>query len=239
VLGQYDLALLGREPVSTGRLYFVEPNIALFQQRHGLPGAEFRFWVALHETTHAFQFEGQPWVRDYLNGLLARYLETLASDFLAVQHRQSLARWAQRLRENMAQGRHFLELMLSPEQRALFRSLQALMALMEGYSNHVMQQMGARSLAHYEQIRRQFEHRLRERSPAERLFSRLTGLDLKIEQYLLGERFVNEVVAQRGIAFMNRVWEGAGHLPTLEELRQPAGWIARLEGGATLGASGR
>ena len=37
VLGQYDLALLGREPVTTGKLYYVEPNIRHVERTLGLP----------------------------------------------------------------------------------------------------------------------------------------------------------------------------------------------------------
>jgi uncharacterized protein (DUF2342 family) len=58
---------------------------------------------------------------------------------------------------------------------------------------------------------------------------RLTGLALKMEQYRLGETFINEVVAQAGVAMANRMWEGPAALPTLAELRNPAAWIARME----------
>ena len=71
VLGQYDLALLGKEPVDAGKLYFVEPNIAAIQAQLDLPGDDFRMWVALHETTHAFEFEANPWLQRRFNELLA------------------------------------------------------------------------------------------------------------------------------------------------------------------------
>jgi coenzyme F420 biosynthesis associated uncharacterized protein len=63
VLGQYDLSLLGREPVAEGRLYFVQPNLHAMEERYQLPADEFRAWIALHEVTHAFEFEAHPWVR--------------------------------------------------------------------------------------------------------------------------------------------------------------------------------
>ena len=80
VLGQYDLSLLGREPVTEGRLYFVEPNMASLVRRYHLPEEEFRAWIALHEVTHAFEFEGHPWAREYMNTLLTDYLRSLAED---------------------------------------------------------------------------------------------------------------------------------------------------------------
>src|SRR5207302_3869440 len=67
VLGQYDIALLGQEPVSAGKLYFVEPNLRQVEHTLGVPPDELRRWIALHEATHAHEFELYPWVRTYRN----------------------------------------------------------------------------------------------------------------------------------------------------------------------------
>ncbi len=81
VLGQYDLALLGREPLaSSGKLYFVQPNIAGVERSLGIPADQFRLWLALHEATHAFEFECNPWVRTAMNDLLERYFSLLTDD---------------------------------------------------------------------------------------------------------------------------------------------------------------
>jgi coenzyme F420 biosynthesis associated uncharacterized protein len=227
VLGQYDLSLLGREPVTEGRLYFVEPNIAALERRYRLPADELRAWIALHEVTHAFEFEGHPWVRDYMNGLLTEYLRSLSEDLFGDRPGGALGTFTGRIKDNLFESGHMLELMMSREQRQAFHQLQALMALMEGYSNHVMQRVGSRHLKDHEVLRRTFESRARQRGASERLFIRLTGLDVKLEQYALGERFCQQVVDARGIAFLNRVWEGPQHLPTLEEIHDPARWVAR------------
>ena len=65
VLGQYDLALLSAE-AAPGRLLFVEENIRATARALGVPLGPFRTWIALHETTHAFEFEAHPWLRPYL-----------------------------------------------------------------------------------------------------------------------------------------------------------------------------
>ena len=105
VLGQYDLSLLGREPVTEGRLYFVEPNIAALQRRFRLPADEFRAWIALHEVTHAFEFEGHPWVRDHMNGLLTSYLRSLSEDLFGGQPGGALTTFASRIKDNSRQAR--------------------------------------------------------------------------------------------------------------------------------------
>jgi putative hydrolase len=132
-----------------------------------------------------------------------------------------------RIRDNFVERGHVLELMMSKEQRALFRQLQALMALMEGYSNHVMNRVGYRHLKEHHLLKQTFESRAKHRGPAEQLFIKLTGLDIKLEQYQLGERFCERVVDAQGIGFLNRVWESPDHLPTLDEIHEPERWLTR------------
>ena len=227
VLGQYDLSLLGREPVTEGRLYFVEPNIAAMVRRYELPRDEFRAWIALHEVTHAFEFEAHPWVRAYMNDLLTVYLRSLSDDLFGNRPGGALTMLAGRVKDNLFERGHVLEMMMSPAQREVFRKLQALMALMEGYSNHVMNRVGARHLKDHATLKQTFESRAKSRGAAEQLFIKLTGLDIKLEQYILGERFCEQVVAEHDLGFLNQVWSAESHLPTLEEIHDPSRWIAR------------
>jgi coenzyme F420 biosynthesis associated uncharacterized protein len=229
VLGQYDVSLLATGPAIRGRLHFVEPNIVATATAMRLPLDEFRTFIALHEATHAFEFEAYPWLREHFAGLVAESIDQLAADSGGL---------AARLRSVLA-GRgagHWLERMMSPKQLEVFQRTQALMALLEGYSNHVMNAAGERLLPGFAQIHDRFERRNAARGALERAIMRLTGLDLKMEQYQAGERFVDAVIASRDRAFLNRVWEGPGVLPTLEEVRAPERWIARLEGAAAEGS---
>jgi coenzyme F420 biosynthesis associated uncharacterized protein len=243
VLGQYDLALLGREPVtSTGNLYYVEPNIKGVEAKLGLPREDFRMWLALHETTHAFEFEAHPWVRLHFNGLLDRYMGFLKQDAEYLrQGIQGLKVFANRVRgreTNSANGSgSWIEALMVDEQRALFSEMQALMCVIEGYSNHVMNAVGRTLLPTYEMISRKFEERQKQRSQVDQLFARLTGLDVKMEQYRAGERFIDDVVRQRGHAFAHRVWDKPEHLPTMEEIRNPDKWISRIDSLTALPAS--
>jgi len=70
VLGQYDPALLGREPVETSSLILVEPNVQVWAKKDNLPIGELRRWLAMHEMTHAWEFRAHPWLQKYLEGLL-------------------------------------------------------------------------------------------------------------------------------------------------------------------------
>ena len=238
VLGQYDLALLGKEPITDGKLYFVEPNIRQVQRHLRLPLEEFRMWLALHETTHVFEFEAHPWLRAHLNGILEQYFEFLTQDVGQLKDRGlgGLRIFLDRARDgargngaNGGRAGNWIELLMTPEQRQLFSQMQATMAIVEGYSNHVMNHVGRQLLPNFDHITRQFEKRQREKSVAEQIFIRLTGLDLKLEQYRMGEAFIDRVVALRGHEFARRVWDGPLQMPTLDEVKAPESWIARMD----------
>lgn len=234
VLGQYDIALLGEEPITGGKLYFVESNLRQIEDTLGVPPDELRRWVALHEATHAHEFELYPWVRTHLNTSLRQYLKLLIDD---MRGRGSIGdttifTLVDRLVRNLRQGHNLINALMTPQQRELMSRLQALMSLAEGYSNHVMNRVGKELLPNFETIHERVEHRRVERSQVEQLFLKITGLSLKMEQYRQGERFVDVVVRERGIAFANRAWQSAEALPTEAEIRDPERWISRMEADA-------
>ena len=151
VLGQYDLTLLGREPMTPGRLYYVEPNIRAAERTLGLPRDDFRMWLALHETTHAFEFEAHPWLRDHFNGMLERYFAFLREDAAALRQRGfgAVRLYVDRMRSGSGESGSWLEALMNAEQRALFTEMQATMCIVEGYSNHVMNAVGRSLLPNY------------------------------------------------------------------------------------------
>ena len=181
-----------------------------------LPLDEFRTFIALHEATHAFEFEAYPWLRDHFAALVAETIDQLAADSggLAARLRSALAD---------GDGGHWLERLMTPAQLETFRRTQALMSLLEGYSNHVMNAAGEQLLPGFGQLHERFERRNAGRGPLERAILRLTGLDLKMEQYA-GRRALRRQpsLPSRDRAFLNRVWQGPETLPTLDEIRAPA-----------------
>ena len=236
VLGQYDISLLGHEPLEAGKLYFVEPNIRALEGTLRVPAGDLRKWIALHEATHAHEFEVNPWVRGYLNGQLDAYLRSMAEE-LTSPAGNMLGGVASRLVVNLRNGHNLIEAIMSPHQRQMLSRLQALMSLAEGYSNHVMNRVGEKLLPAYAEIHERVEHRQANRSQIEELFLRLTGLKMKMEQYALGEKFAGAVTDARDVAFLNLAWQAPEWLPTEYEIRHPENWIARMD--ADGGASGR
>jgi len=227
VLGQYDVAILSAEE-APGRLLFVEENIRTAAAELGLPLAAFRTWIALHEATHAWELEANPWVRPWLRDRLEQQLALVVRDAGGLGGAGAL-RLAGRLRDVRREG--VTAGLLPPEARAGFREVQRMMSLLEGYGDWVMDHAGAELLPDVARMRQAFEgRRARRRTGLDRLVARLTGMDLKLEQYHRGERFIAGIVRDGGDGALRRLWSGPDVLPTEEEMDDPARWIRRTSG---------
>jgi coenzyme F420 biosynthesis associated uncharacterized protein len=225
VLGQYDLTLLSAETVP-GRLLFVEENIRQTGRALDLPLDPFRSWIALHETTHAFEFEAHPWLRPYLAERLERQLSAFSRD-ASTLGRDAMKHLGRILRGE-GQGMHWMERLMGEEQLRLFRETQAVMSLLEGFSDYIMDEVGRDLVPDVERISARFHERREHRSPFERAIMRLTGMDLKVEQYRKGERFVTAIARAGGPAALRRLWDSPETLPRDGEIEAPERWLARV-----------
>jgi coenzyme F420 biosynthesis associated uncharacterized protein len=225
VLGQYDLFL---PPDDRDLLYFVGPNMLEIERRYRFPPRDFRLWLALHEVAHRLQFDGTGWLRGYLTGLVDEYLGTIELDVRALL--DGLRRAREEARRNpRAREMGLLFLLMTPAQRETFRKMQALMSVLEGHGNFVMDRLSEGRVRHAERMRRTLQQR-RHRRGLERAMQRAVGIDVKVRQYDQGEKFVAEVVAMAGEEGFARVWERPEHLPTLEEIVRPRDWVDRVAG---------
>lgn len=223
VLGQYDPVLLlapAAEASPATALYLVEPNVDAFQRRYNIPEANLRRWLVLHELTHAWQFESHPWLREHLASLMNELLMSQLVQQAEGATAGTAPRSSPRLLLRALPGTMRTQL------RAV-GSIQAVMSVCEGYSNFVMHRVGSRHLADFERLENAFHVRSTQRPLLERLVLAITGLNMKMRQYELGERFAEAVSARGGVQLLNRVWESAELMPSLAELQAPERWIAR------------
>jgi coenzyme F420 biosynthesis associated uncharacterized protein len=225
VLGQYDLAILSAE-TTPGSLLFLDENIRQVAAGLGVALNPFRTWIALHETTHAFEFEAHPWLRPYLAERMERQL-TSFSRGTSMLSRDALSRLGRSLRGENG-GEHWMEGLMSADQRREFREIQAVMSLLEGFGDYVMDEVGRELVFDVEKISSRFHARRDRRTAAERAVMRVTGLDLKMEQYKQGEAFVAAIARARGPEALRVLWQGPQTLPRPEEIEQPSRWLVRV-----------
>ncbi|MGW0557081.1 zinc-dependent metalloprotease [Streptomyces sp. NPDC002926] len=237
VLGQYEtFAPATREmPAGQnggGRLLLVAPNIVHVERELEVDPHDFRLWVCLHEETHRTQFTGVPWLRDHLEGEIQSFLGETEIDPMTVLERlreaaQSLS--GARPEGEEGEGRSIVELVQTPAQREILSRLTAVMSLLEGHADFVMDGVGPDVVPSVAEIREKFQQRrARGASRLDQALRKLLGLDAKLRQYRDGERFVRSVVEEVGMEGFNRVWTSPNTLPTKAEIAKPADWVARV-----------
>jgi coenzyme F420 biosynthesis associated uncharacterized protein len=231
VLGQYDVSLLGGD--TEPRLLFVGRNLAGAVRDLDVDADSFGRWICAHELTHVFQFQGVPWLREHMSGLLRRYVATLQ---VRIENGSAGGLPAlpdpARLVEAFREG-GLAALVQSPEQQALMEEIQAAMSVIEGYSEHVMDAIAAETIPGHEELREAMTRRRRSRSWPQRILERLLGFDVKLRQYEQGKQFADAVVAAAGIGGLNRVWSSPEALPAPGELQHPGQWLERVRAAAS------
>ncbi|MCZ2818928.1 zinc-dependent metalloprotease [Modestobacter sp. VKM Ac-2977] len=227
VLGQYEVFGSG------GRLLLVAPNIVETERKLGVDPSDFRLWVCLHEVTHQLQFTAVPWLRGYLEEQIAAFAEAtdLTPDVLRERLSDVLRSLTDVVRgtgadDDAPQG--LMALIRDPEQRAVLDRVTAVMSLVEGHAEFVMDGVGPDVVPSVRTLRKRFAQRRKGRGPIDRVLRRLLGLEQKMQQYADGRVFVAGVVELAGMDGFNQVWAGPENLPYKEELTEPARWVQRV-----------
>jgi coenzyme F420 biosynthesis associated uncharacterized protein len=239
VLGQYETFAPASRDLPAGedgggRLLLVAPNIVHVERELEVDPHDFRLWVCLHEETHRTQFTAVPWLRDHLQGEIQSFLGETEMDPMTVLERvreavQSLAGGRPEGERDDDGGRSLVELVQTPAQREILGRLTAVMSLLEGHADFVMDGVGPAVVPSVAEIREKFQQRrAKGASRLDLALRRLLGLDAKLRQYRDGERFVRAVVEEVGMDGFNRVWTSPNTLPTKAEIAAPADWIARV-----------
>jgi coenzyme F420 biosynthesis associated uncharacterized protein len=238
VLGQFDPFFPGSvapgpgggatpEQSAGGRLLLVAPNIVAIERELDVVPADFRLWVCLHEETHRVQFGAVPWLRDYLNAQIAEVVDSAELDPAVVA--QMLRDGIKRVVEGLAWNQEvsIIDLVQTPAQKQIVDRITAVMSLLEGHADVVMDGVGPEVIPTVEAIRAKFTVR-RQGQGFDKVIRKLLGLDAKMRQYRDGAAFCRAVIDRVGMDGLNRVWTSPDTLPTREEIVDPPVWLARV-----------
>ncbi|WP_424347949.1 zinc-dependent metalloprotease [Kocuria sp. CH-021] len=240
VLGQYDpyaglVSAVAAQRHPGGRLMLVAPNILTVERELNVEPEDFRLWVCLHEQTHRVQFAAAPWLREHM----IEQINELADSLMG--HAETLgARLTEAVRSLPGRGSAgepkaslgVVGLLMGRREREVLSHLTAVMSLLEGHANFVMDGVDASVVPSVKTIRRRFERRSELQGSLDRFVRRLLGMDAKMRQYSDGQQFVSTVVAAVGLERFNRIWEAPEHLPTEAEIHAPERWVERVLGPA-------
>jgi coenzyme F420 biosynthesis associated uncharacterized protein len=233
VLGQFDpfyTGPAGAAPTHGGRLLLVAPNVVHVERELGVDSRDFRLWVCLHEETHRVQFTAVPWLREHLLGQISGLLENTDLDpqRLAALMRDGIERLARLVKGD--QDVSIIDILQSPEQRDAVERITAIMSLLEGHADVVMDGVGPTVVPSVAAIRSKFEGRRSSAGPIDQTIRRLLGFDAKLRQYRDGAAFVRGAIDKVGMEGFNAVWSEPANLPHKGEIADPAGWVRRVHG---------
>ena len=234
VLGQFDpFASMGQGSSASpaGRLLLVAPNIISVERELNVDPDDFRLWVCLHEQTHRVQFAAAPWLRQHMLEEIEKLSGHLLGNMDSIMERAAAA--ARSLRDRSADGSVprrgvILDLLQDPEEKESISHLTAVMSLLEGHANVVMDAVDASIVPTVKTIRQRFNDRGKDRGIMEKFIRNLLGLDAKMRQYTDGAKFVRAVVDVAGMDGFNRVWESRENLPTEPEIHDAKLWVERM-----------
>jgi coenzyme F420 biosynthesis associated uncharacterized protein len=223
VLGQYEV--FSGDP---GQLLLNAPNIVEVERKIDADPRDFRLWVCLHEVTHRTQFTAVPWMRGYFLGEVQAFVDaSQGGDHILERLRRGVATLSEALRDEDSRV-SVLDIVQTPAQRAVLDRLTALMTLLEGHAEFVMDGVGPEVIPSVESIRAKFNRRREGGNPLEKALRRVLGIEVKMRQYAEGRKFVHGVHERVGMAGFNKIFESPLTLPRLEELGDPDAWVARV-----------
>ena len=227
VLGQYDLLVPDEGAGDVDAVYYVGPNILALEKRYGFRPGDFRLWIALHEVTHRAQFRAVPWMKGYFLSLIDSTMSLIEPD------PKRLVRALERAAEAARRGRNPLDdggivaLFATDEQRAVLDKVQALMSLLEGHGNVVMDRLGKIHVTGQERMSAALKAR-RQSGGVGGVIRKLVGIEMKMRQYEIGEQFITHLEETVGIGALDAAWRGPDCLPTMTELEAPERWLERV-----------
>jgi coenzyme F420 biosynthesis associated uncharacterized protein len=223
VLGQYDA--FGEQ----GRLLLVAPTIVSVERDLGVDPDDFRLWVCLHEETHRVQFTATEWLAPHLLSEVRGLIGELMQEPSQMADRLTGAlRGLPDVIRGDSTGAPLLDALQTPEQRRRLAAITAVMSLLEGHADVVMDDVGPQVVPSVATIRARFSKRRAGRGAVDQVLRRLLGLDAKARQYADGARFVRGVIEQVGMDGFNAVWTSPDTLPKPEEIADPKSWVRRV-----------
>lgn len=229
--GLYDLPI---PRPATDDLLVVASNIEAFGSDWSMDGDDLRLWICLHQLTHHAVLN-VPHVRARLDELLGDYASAFESDPDALGSKltdldidPSGGDPMARFQELMGDPEVILGAVRSPRQQELLPWLEALVTVVAGYVDHIMDTVGSGLIGSYSQVTEAMRRRRVESSQSDRFVERLLGLDLTQEHFDRGRAFVDGVVERAGSDILERLWTSVEVLPTPNEVDAPGLWLARI-----------
>jgi putative hydrolase len=226
-LGLYEVPVA---PARDDEILVVGANLARIAEDWSLRQEDLSLWLCVHEIAHHAVLS-RPHVAARLAQLIVSHAEQVRPDTATLE---ALMRGA-----DPADPSSMMDLFAEPSAlsapadasglQAVRSQLDALVATISGYTEHVTTTVATRLVGAHTPINEAMRRRRVGRGRGERVAEELFGLRLDQESVDRGASFVQGVLERSGDAQLARLWLDEASLPTPAELDAPGLWLARLE----------
>ena len=228
-IGQLGLKVTGSHDV--GLPLFTSPDVHLLPQnvlvwREGLenPEEEVMLFLALREAASARLFAHTPWLTDYIRATIAQYGKGIRVDIHHIQEQAESAINSGEIDFNnpdsisLAINQGLFTPEQSQAQDQALAKLEMILALIEGWIDHVTSLAGSALLPNFNALNEMIRRRRATASPTQQLFATLLGLEVSPRKTRECTQFWSEVKELRSLEDRDHRWDDPVLLPTAADL---------------------
>lgn len=226
ITGANDAAI----PLSSGA-HLIPQNITQWSQGLGLPEVEVDIYLALREVSAARLFASTPWLMTYIRDAITTYGKGIAIDVEAIQRQAEEAMGREDFDINNPQSltiaidQGLFTPQQTPAQEFALTKLEMALALIEGWIDHVISEVGAERIPSFNALIENSRRRRAVNSPMQQLFATLLGLEVSPRKMREATAFWSEVKSLRGSDGRDRCWEDPAFLPMPNDLKDAAAFL--------------
>jgi putative hydrolase len=226
ITGANDAAI----PLSSGA-HLIPQNITQWSQGLGLPEAEVDIYLALREVSAARLFASTPWLMNYIRDAITTYGKGITIDVEAIQRQAEEAMGREDFDINNPQSltiaidQGLFTPQQTPAQEFALTKLEMALALIEGWIDHVISEVGAERIPSFNALIENSRRRRAVNSPMQQLFATLLGLEVSPRKMREATAFWSEVKSLRGSDGRDRCWEDPAFLPMPNDLKDVAAFL--------------
>jgi putative hydrolase len=201
-------------------------NVAQFGGGLEVEPGEIAVYLALREVAHQRLFTHVTWLGPTLNGAVAEYARGIGLDSGAMEEalRDIDMSNPANIQEALSSG--VLVPKDTPEQAAALARLETLLALVEGWVDHVVSAAVGDRLTSASRLQEAVRRRRAAGGPAEKTFSTLVGLEMRPRRLRDAAALWAELERVRGVEGRDAVWEHPDLLPGPADLDDPSMFVS-------------
>ena len=228
--GQFDLPI---PRVSEDGIQIITNNIADFGKEWSLPMEELLLWVCLQQLCLHTVLRIRH-VEENVTSLLFDYVSGFESNPSGLEEKlqgidMNSPSALEDLQRSLGSPEVILGAIQSQGQLNLLPEINAVIAVILGYVDYIMDSIGSGLIGSYGQITEAMRRLRVEADPSDRFIERMLGLELTQAQYDRGNVFIQGVVERSGDNELIRLWSEPKNFPTPNEVDAPGLWLARID----------